>query len=232
MGRSCGRASSLRGARLHDRSRQNLRRANRRDQMAVGHARFPDIGRSNRIEHHVLRELDPPLNLEGMPHTPTRSAPPVSEPNSHDRHPERWEPAHRRDRQHQSRIARLRSHGVRDAAILDRRTRGGAAFSFTPIWVTPACRPLRTRGSHATWADLVAASKDEQPPRGRGLRRYFSGKGVVSSRRIDVLATLATRTRPRPPLDFTKPLARNVAGGRARLAAAASQVTATGAADP
>ena len=232
MGRSCGRASSLRGARLHDRSRQNLRRANRRDQMAVGHARFPDIGRSNRIEHHVLAELDPPLNLEGLPHTPTRSA--LSRKRA-----ELPSPTPR---------ALGARTSPRSAAPIQNRT---SAFTWSRRRRDPgppnAGRRSLLLHAYLGHASVPAASnqrescdlggsrsciQDEQPPRGRGLRRYFSGKGVVSSRRIDVLATLATRTRPRPPLDFTKPLARNVAGGRARLAAAASQVTATGAADP
>jgi hypothetical protein len=38
--------------------------------------------------------------------------------------------------------------------------------------------------SHAAWADLVAASKDEQPPPGRVLRGPLSGKAVVPPRRV------------------------------------------------
>ena len=35
---------------------------------------FPERDPLGDIEHHVLAELDPPLNLEGMPHTSARSA--------------------------------------------------------------------------------------------------------------------------------------------------------------
>jgi hypothetical protein len=66
---------------------------------------------------------------------------------------------------------------------------------ITPVRVTPACRPLRTRGSHAASADLVAACKDEQPPRGRVLRRPSAQ--TSHTRRATALAHPSSEPRRR-----------------------------------
>jgi hypothetical protein len=44
------------------------------DHLEVAVVPFPERDPLRDVEHHVLAELDPPLNLEGMPHTPARSA--------------------------------------------------------------------------------------------------------------------------------------------------------------
>lgn len=43
-----------------------------RDHLQVAVMPFPERDQLGDIEHHVLAELDPPLNLEGMPRTPAR----------------------------------------------------------------------------------------------------------------------------------------------------------------
>ena len=67
----------------------------------------------------------------------------------------------------------------------------------TPIWVTPACWPFRTRGSHAAWADLVASSKDERPPPGRVLRLPVSGGAATNAASFGRLEILPQGERDR-----------------------------------
>jgi hypothetical protein len=45
-----------------------------RAHLAVAVMPFPERDPLGDVEHHVLAELDPPLNLDGMPRTPVRSA--------------------------------------------------------------------------------------------------------------------------------------------------------------
>jgi hypothetical protein len=45
-----------------------------RDHLQVAVMPFPERDQLGNFEHHLLAALDPPLNLEGMPRTPARSA--------------------------------------------------------------------------------------------------------------------------------------------------------------